>query len=119
MNKNFYSNGGGDYVQARTYRVKNCCTKFIPDIAHYDNFEISNLLGNILIDTPSGTPYNGQILNICLRSTSSRTITWSSVYSRGQDALISATGISKNNIFSFIWMDSVKKWIALNLLQGT
>lgn len=67
--------------------------------------------GTFTVNAPSGTPVDGQILRIRIKSTNVQTYSWNAIYRGGTLALPTAsTGSSKTDYMMFIYNSADSKW---------
>lgn len=60
----------------------------------------------------TGTPYDGQLLEILIKGTAARTITWGTAFlGSGSQTLLATTATTKTHLNRFRWDDVAAKWI--------
>jgi hypothetical protein len=81
---------------------------------------LTTLSQNSAINNPSGTPTDGQMLVLRIKSTSSRTLTWGAQFRGSTDMALpaSTTGSSLTDYFGFIFNSADTKWDLLAALRG-
>ncbi len=78
-------------------------------------------IGTLTINAPSGlTPYDGQLMDIRIKSTNIQTLSWNSVYQGCTTLALPAatTGSSKTDIFFFMYNSLTSKWGVYMALFG-
>lgn len=89
-------------------------TSFTPtgDTADINTQTNTQVAGTLTMNAPSGTPTNGQTIEVIIKSTNAQTFSWNAIY-RGSTttALPTATtGASKTDRFWFQYNTTDTKW---------
>lgn len=97
-------------------------TSFTPtgdtaDVSRQDN---AQALGNLTANAPSGTPTNGQQLEIIIKSTNVQTFIWNAIYDGGATTALPTvtTGGGATDRFYFEYDTTSSKWCAVNVQLG-
>lgn len=79
------------------------------DIATQTN---TQAVGTLTINSPSGTPFNGQKLIFRLQSTNVQTFSWNSIFAGSTDVALptASTGSSKYDYMGFMYNSTATKW---------
>jgi hypothetical protein len=85
-----------------------------------DVYTVTALAANLTINSPSGTPVNGQRLMLRLKDNgTSRTLTFNAIFrASGTLALPTATTTSKTQYNLFVWNSTDSKWDFLSWLDN-
>ncbi len=79
-----------------------------------DNMDVGNLVTtqNLTLDDPTGTPTDGQLLEIRIKSASSFTLSYDTLYRATDDLALptATTGSDKWDRLLFEWNDDSDKW---------
>lgn len=105
------SGGGG--ITVRTLTDATPVTVTVGSTISGDMGILTTLSQNSTISNPStGTPTDGQLLRLRIKSTSARTLTWSSQYRGSVDMALPTTtsGSSLTDYMAFIWNAADSKW---------
>lgn len=88
------------------------------DSDSYDLFTVTALAEAMTINSPSGTPTNGQPLLIRIKDNgTARALTWNAVFRVVGTSLPTTTVISKYNYVGAVWNSSDSKWDVITALQ--
>ena len=87
----------------------NCDTT---DIATQINTQAT---GNLTINAPTGTPYDGQRLLVRIKSTNIQTYVWNSIFAGGVivPLPVNSTGSSKYDYIGFMYNAAMAKWLSV------
>jgi YD repeat-containing protein len=100
-------------IQARVVALDNSASITIngntTDIATQANTQIA---GNLEINAPTGTPFNGQKLMLRLLCTNVQTFVWNAIFQGSADSALPTTssGASKYDYIGFIYNSTAAKW---------
>ncbi len=97
-------------------------TSFTPtgDSADINTQANTQVTGTLTANAPSGSPANGQILTVRIKSTNVQTFSWNSIY-RGCVTVAlptASTGTSKTDYFTFRYNTADTKWDIVSALYG-
>lgn len=108
-------------VLLRTILAANT-TSITPNIDLYDVVEQANTqaTGTLTINTPSGTPVDGQRLILRISSTNVQTFNFNTIYVGSTDLSLPATtsGSSKYDYLGFMYNSTANKWQLLASMFG-
>ncbi len=97
-------------------------TSFTPtgDTADINTQANTQAIGNLTANAPSGTPVNGQLLQITISSTNVQTFVWNAIYVAGTTTALPTvtTGATKTDKFFFQYNSTVSKWQLINAQYG-
>ncbi len=97
-------------------------TSFTPtgDTADINTQANTQATGTLTANVPSGTPLNGQVLLIQIKSTNVQTFSWDGIYvgSTTTALPVTTTGGTKTDKFFFQYNTDVSKWQIINAQYG-
>lgn len=97
-------------------------TSFTPtgDTADINTQTNTQSVGTLTANAPSGTPVNGQILELVIKSTNVQTFSWNAIYVGCTTTALptSTTGSSKTDRFFFQYDSGTTKWSIFNAQYG-
>lgn len=76
--------------------------------------------GTLTINAPTGTPTNGQLILLRIKSLNIHTISWNAIYRDSDDITLptTTTGSTKTDYFGFIYDSADAKWDIIAVSQG-
>lgn len=98
-------------INPRVYSTTST-SSLTPDISSYDAYHLTALAENITINSPNGTPTDGNKLLFRIKDNgTSRTLTWNSIFRASSDlALPTATTAGKVMYLGFVYNSADTKW---------
>lgn len=89
-------------------------TSFTPtaDTADINTQTNTQAAGTLTANAPSGTPTDGQMLKLRIKSTNAQTWSWNAIYRGSNDVVLptSTTGTSKTDLLGFVYNATDTKW---------
>lgn len=72
-------------------------------------------VGNLTVNAPTGTPYDGQRLLLRIKSTNIQTYVWNSIFAGGVivPLPVNSTGSSKYDYIGFMYNAAMAKWLSV------
>lgn len=107
-------------IQQRTYTVTAFGSTLAPAADTYDMFVATAQTGAVIFDTPTGTPFNGQKILICVIASSTTSLSFNAAGYRAIGVTLPTSLIGGNTLYiGCIYNSTAAKWDAVAVNSGS